>query len=334
MNKDIFEENDRNIRVFGLETQKKLFESEVLIMNVTPMTSELCKNLILSGAGLCLFDNGSKVEESDSLKNFFYNKNDSGKNKSALLKEKIETFKKNCRITIITQINEIKSRKIKYGVMDLSQDAFSEEIKAEVEKNMIENNAILYYIKIENDKAIFLNNILEKKFMIENKNSDGNRFVKDENIIDYMDLSDDEGSTNDNNKENKENKPNEDKNNKVINISNNDETEKEEKILKENEYSFLNIEEKIKNIKDLIPKNMKKSEEEVINDAFRVINNNLNNKDNPLNCLVNYIIGGVVCHEIINCISKKKNPRTNIYYYDAFSGNGKFLNELYDKVLK
>ena len=71
MNKDIFEENDRNIRVFGLETQKKLFESEVLIMNITPMMSELCKNLILSGAGICLYDDGSNISSIDSETNFF-----------------------------------------------------------------------------------------------------------------------------------------------------------------------------------------------------------------------------------------------------------------------
>ena len=333
MNKDIFEENDRNIRVFGLETQKKLFESEVLIMNVTPMTSELCKNLILSGAGICLFDNGSKVDENDSQNNFFFNKNDSGKNKTEVLKAKIKTFKENCCINIIHETNEIKSPKIIYGVVDLSQNTMSKEIISEVEKNMIENNGILYYIKIENDKAIFLNNILEKKFLIENKNNNETRFVKDEKIIEFMDLSDDESSNNDNKKENK---PKEEKiDNKIIDISNNnDEDEKEEKILKINDYSFLNFEEKIKHIKDLIPKNMKKNEEEIINNAFGAIYNNIKNNENPFNCLVNYIIGGVVCHEIINCISKKKNPRTNIYYYDAFSGNGKFLNELYDKVLK
>ncbi len=71
MNKDIFEENDRNIRVFGLETQKKLFESEVLIMNLTPMMAELCKNLILSGVGIYLFNNTSTINKIDSEKSFF-----------------------------------------------------------------------------------------------------------------------------------------------------------------------------------------------------------------------------------------------------------------------
>ena len=91
---------------------------------------------------------------------------------------------------------------------------------------------------------------------------------------------------------------------------------------------------KIEEVKNLIPKKLKKYEEDIINSAFNLININLKNSENinPLNCLVNYIIGGVVCHEIINCISRKKNIRTNIYYFDGFNGYGKFLNELYDKT--
>ena len=348
MNKDIFEENDRNIRVFGLETQKKLFESIVLITNITPMMSELCKNLILSGAGICLYDDTSKIAEKDCENNFFFNITDVGKNKADVLKSKIKTFKESCRINIIKEINEINKLGIKYGVMDLSEGLMNNDIKKEIEKIMNESKNILYYIKIVKDKAIFLNNILEKKFLDENKNKnkDETRFVKDEKIIDHMDLSDDdedgEGDTEKKVEEKKKNEnipeKNENKNGtKVIEISNNeDDDEKKIEILKENDYSYLDVEQKVKEIKELIPKNMKKNKEKVINDAFNVLNNNNSNNDdkkNPLNCLTNYVIGGVVCHEIINCISKKKNPRTNIYYYDSFIGTGKFLNELYDKVL-
>ena len=73
MNKEIFEENDRNIRVFGLETMKKLFETEVLILGFTPAMTELSKNLILSGAGICLFDSGIKIEKKDTENNFVFN---------------------------------------------------------------------------------------------------------------------------------------------------------------------------------------------------------------------------------------------------------------------
>ena len=337
MNKDIFEENDRNIRVFGLETQKKLFESEVLIMNATPMMSELCKNLILSGAGICLFDDGSKVCQNDSEHNFFFNINDSEKKKVEILKEKIKAFKESCRISIISDINEIINKKMKYGAIDLSDDSLDKDKIKEIENIMSENKGILYYIKIENDKAVFLNNILEKKFLEINKNNNNeNLFVKDEKIIQHMDLSDDEDENN-NSEKKKENNSNEEKKDIFVNMPSDDEDEeKENEILKEDSYAFLNLAKKVEKIKDLIPKKMKKSEESVINEAFGFINNHSNNtksRAHPLNCLCNYVIGGVVCHEIINCISRKKNPRTNIYYYDAFNGTGKFLNELYDKVI-
>ena len=342
MNKDIYEENERNIRVFGLETQKKLFESEVLIINITPMMSELCKNIILSGAGLCLFDDNSKIEQNNTENIFFFNNTDIGKKKVEILSEKIKTFKENCRINIINDINEINNRKIKYAVIDLSDSQFNNDIKKQIESIMINNKSIIYYIKIENDKGIFFNNILEKKFLVENKTDNEARFVKDEKIIDHMDLSDDDSINNENKKENNkenenENKANDEKKNMKIVELNNEEEEKEKEILKDDDYAYLAMEEKIKKIEGLIPKNMKKNEEIVIKDAFRAINNQNQNNDlskrNPLNCLTNYVIGGIVCHEIINCISRKKNPRTNIYYYDSFNGTGKFLNELYDKVL-
>ena len=327
MNKELFEENDRNIRVFGLETQKKLFESEVLIMNITPMMSELCKNLILSGTGICLFDNNSEIEKIDTENNFFFNLMDIKKNKAEILKEKIKSFKENCKINIVKDINEIKKKNMKYGVIDISDETQKiNELRKEIEKIMNENKGILYYVKMKEDMSIFMNNILEQK-LIDNigKKDNSINFVKDENIVEHMDLSDDENSIDENKKENK-------KEEKPIEILNEDEEKEKEIILNENDYVFLEIDTKINKIKELIPKNIKKNEEEIIVSCFELYNNgNSSNKKNPLNTLCNYIIGGVVCHEIINCISKKKNPRTNIYYYDSFKGIGKFLNELYDK---
>ena len=308
MNKELFEENDRNIRVFGLETMKKLFETEVLLLGFTPSMTELSKNLILSGAGICLFDLNINIEQKDTLDNFVFNVNDIGKNKANVLKDKIKLFKDPCKISIINDINEIKKRNIKYGVIDMGDKNIindNNNIIKQIENIMIENKGILYYIKIEKDKAIFLNNILEKKFLENKSNKDGKDplFEKDEKITEHLTLSDDE-------------------------------EEKKIFILKDDDYSFFDFNKKIEEVKNLIPKKLKKYEEDIINSAFNLININLKNSENinPLNCLVNYIIGGVVCHEIINCISRKKNIRTNIYYFDGFNGYGKFLNELYDKT--
>ena len=326
MDKELFEENDRNIRVFGLDTMKKLFETEVLLLGFTPAMTELSKNLILSGAGICLFDFGGKVEKKDIGNNFVYNVNDIGKNKAEVLKAKIKLFKDPCKISII---NEIKNKIIKYAVVDMGDDDIKKNsnIIKELEEIMIANKGILYYLKLDIDKGIFLNNILEKK-LLENSAKEGKEplFENDVNIKEHLTLSDDEDEDNKNPEEKKEEKKEVD----VINLQNDE--EKKVTILKEDDYSFFNFEKKIEEVKNLIPKKLKKFEEDIINSAFNVIKV-VDNKDiNPLNGLVNYIIGGVVCHEIINCISRKKNIKTNIYYFDGLSGNGKFLNELYDKT--
>ena len=334
MNKDIFEENDRNIRVFGLETMQKLFETEVLLLGFTPAMTELAKNLILSGAGICLFNSGGIIEKKNIKNNFVFNANDIGKNKAETLKEKIKLFKDPCKISIINEINEIKNKNIKYGVVDIGDDDFqNNNIIKEVEQIMIANKGILYYIKLETDRGIFFNNILEKKFLEKSSNEGKDiLFEKDIKITEHYTLSDDEEEPNNNpNEENKEEKKEEKKEADVLNISNDE--EKPILILKEEDYTFLGFDKKIDEIKNLIPKKLKKFEEDIINSAFNVVKV-MDNKDiNPLNCLANYIIGGIVCHEIINCISRKKNIKTNIYYFDGFSGQGKFLNELYDKSI-
>ena len=200
----------------------------------------------------------------------------------------------------------------------------------ELEEIMIVIKGIHYYIKLDTDKGIFLNNILEKK-LLENVAKEGKEplFQNDLDIKEHLTLSDDEDEDN-NTKENKKEKKEEKKEMDIINIQNDE--EKKIIILKEDDYSFFNFEKKIEEVKNLIPKKLKKFEEDIINAAFNVIKAMDNKEINPLNGLVNYIIGGVVCHEIINCISRKKNIKTNIYYFDGLSGNGKFLNELYDKT--
>ena len=328
MNKEILEENDRNIRVFGLETMKKLFETEVLLLGFTPAMTELSKNIILSGAGICLFNLGGKVSKND-INNFVFNANDIGKNKAEVLMEKIKLFKEPCKISIINEIKEIKNKNIKYGVVDIGDEDIknNNNIIKELEEIMIANKGILYYIKLYTDKGIFLNNILEKKFL-----ENGGKellFENDVKITEHLTLSDDE-EENDKNNTTKEKKE-EMKEMDVIDIKSDEENNIV--ILKEDDYSYFTFDKKIEEVKNLIPKKLKKYEEDIINSAFNMIKLSDNKEMNPLNCLVNYIIGGVVCHEIINCISRKKNIKTNIYYFDGTSGNGKFLNELYDKTI-
>ena len=71
MNKELIAENDRSIRLYGIETQKKLFESTTILFNLTPSITELAKDLLLSGVSLILFDDNSIISELDTEINFF-----------------------------------------------------------------------------------------------------------------------------------------------------------------------------------------------------------------------------------------------------------------------
>ena len=93
MNKELIAENDRSIRLYGIETQKKLFESTTILFNLTPSITELAKDLLLSGVSLILFDDNSIINELDTEINFFFNSDDINKNKSIVLKNKLQMIK-------------------------------------------------------------------------------------------------------------------------------------------------------------------------------------------------------------------------------------------------
>eukprot|EP00252_Welwitschia_mirabilis_P008825 TRINITY_DN2102_c0_g3_i1.p1 TRINITY_DN2102_c0_g3~~TRINITY_DN2102_c0_g3_i1.p1 ORF type:complete len:329 (-),score=85.45 TRINITY_DN2102_c0_g3_i1:117-1070(-) len=58
---------DRQIRVWGVDAQKRLSKSRVLVIGVTGVVSELCKNLVLAGLGsLTLMDDNPVTAEASS----------------------------------------------------------------------------------------------------------------------------------------------------------------------------------------------------------------------------------------------------------------------------
>lgn len=64
------EQYDRQIRLWGLESQKRLRASKVLIIGLSGLGAEIAKNIILSGVkGVCLSDN-EKLKEIDLYSQF------------------------------------------------------------------------------------------------------------------------------------------------------------------------------------------------------------------------------------------------------------------------
>jgi len=55
---------DRQLRVWGVEAQKKMGQSKFLVIGLTGLAAEACKNVVLAGIGtMVLFDDGTPVAD-------------------------------------------------------------------------------------------------------------------------------------------------------------------------------------------------------------------------------------------------------------------------------
>lgn len=76
---------DRQIRLWGIDAQKRMASSRVLVYGITGLSAEVCKNIVLSGVGnVCIMDNG-KVTPSLLGSNFFINEKQIGENVRILI---------------------------------------------------------------------------------------------------------------------------------------------------------------------------------------------------------------------------------------------------------
>eukprot|EP00455_Lapot_gusevi_P014452 TRINITY_DN1721_c0_g1_i1.p1 TRINITY_DN1721_c0_g1~~TRINITY_DN1721_c0_g1_i1.p1 ORF type:complete len:358 (+),score=82.05 TRINITY_DN1721_c0_g1_i1:103-1074(+) len=72
---------DRQIRVWGVETQNKMRQSQVLVVGMRGLGAEVCKNLALAGIGSLTVMDWEMVTEQDLGANFLLSSTDIGKNR-------------------------------------------------------------------------------------------------------------------------------------------------------------------------------------------------------------------------------------------------------------
>lgn len=104
LNKEEFEVYDRQLRLWGFEAQAKMKVSRVLVLSVSPITSELSRHLVLSGINLTLVDTSEAeqlVQETDYKSNFLLSSADKDKPKGQVLKEKLLEMNPYCDIKYI-----------------------------------------------------------------------------------------------------------------------------------------------------------------------------------------------------------------------------------------
>jgi len=80
---------DRQIRLWGVEAQKRVRETSVLLISLNGTNTEVCKNLVLAGiSNLTILDDHLATEE-DLCCNFFLQEDSIGKNRGISAKDKI-----------------------------------------------------------------------------------------------------------------------------------------------------------------------------------------------------------------------------------------------------
>lgn len=74
---------DRQMRLWGVEAQKRLQSSQVLVSGLSALGSELVKNLVLSGMNVTVHDPRAVTQAAVDTQFFFF-ESDVGKNVRAL----------------------------------------------------------------------------------------------------------------------------------------------------------------------------------------------------------------------------------------------------------
>lgn len=73
---------DRQIRLWGVDAQKKLIASRILLINMNGLAAEIAKNLVLSGINRLTLLDSSEVSDNDTRTNFLLPSSTLGKNRA------------------------------------------------------------------------------------------------------------------------------------------------------------------------------------------------------------------------------------------------------------
>lgn len=61
---------DRQLRLWGVKAQNRMMKSNVLVVGLSGINIELCKNLILNGINITIIDNN--IVDEEDIENIFF----------------------------------------------------------------------------------------------------------------------------------------------------------------------------------------------------------------------------------------------------------------------
>lgn len=113
-------------RFIGLDVQRRLLNSRILLHPLNGVNTELAKNLVLCGCNLVLHDQGL-VSEEDVETNFLISPANLGMKKAEIIREKLFEMNQMASIEIIEKIEDLKG----FDIVAISTGEFKEMMKWE-----------------------------------------------------------------------------------------------------------------------------------------------------------------------------------------------------------
>jgi len=96
---------DRQIRLWGLETQTGLHGARILLLRATGLCNEIAKNLVLAGVGHVSIHDAGVVEQQDIDTGavFYFSKADIGRGRAEVLAEGLRALNPSVDISVLTE---------------------------------------------------------------------------------------------------------------------------------------------------------------------------------------------------------------------------------------
>ncbi|KAG9155900.1 hypothetical protein Leryth_004149 [Lithospermum erythrorhizon] len=102
--------HSRQLAVYGRETMRRLFASNVLVSGMQGLGAEIAKNLVLAGVKSVTLHDVGNVELWDLSSNFVFSEEDIGKNRAVASLQKLQEL--NNAVTISTLTNELTKEQL------------------------------------------------------------------------------------------------------------------------------------------------------------------------------------------------------------------------------
>lgn len=316
---------DRQIRLWGIESQEKLRAANVLLINIRALGSEIAKNILLSGINsLTILDDGVVTDE-EQAKNFLLSKSSTGKKIAEEVLIKAQMLNPLVEIKADTDSPSSKDSSFFKDFTIIVATCIKTDLLLKIDKVCRANNVKLIYGDVFGSFGYSVadfqdHDYHEDQVQMKKRTHDGvekteKTTVKVQGVINYPEL------------------------NKVLILPNTKQNvDSIKKAKRRNELFFLMLalmEFRNKNNRNPTESSYEedlKSLNSIKNEVYELYQVDESKSKLPADILeqvfdefapVCAIIGGVIAQEVIKAVSHKEVPINNVFLFDPITYDGK-----------